>query len=403
MHNMDAEFLNCVKVLERLAAVSEQGLASKLLENELNQRLVGLREDTLFNFRELIENLRHYVNTAPMMAHILQVELPVPAITFDETADTPAQVVWPPPPTPTERVIADYRANANPWSSLRDVIREHSPRWDEDAQAPIKAYIFACISEIVYQQMSKYELPGRSRYKIIPSLALQKLVGDGIELDLRSICALVGDFNVTVVETRSFLFGAFQMGPFNIIAVRGTTPILQDLLIDLDDRLIKINGLGFHAGFYNEAKIALPDLLTSIYNPQLPLYFTGHSLGGAVAGILPMVWPDAWKKMTPYLFAAPRYSNKDVAAKQKVYSYARSKDPVPHLPMERSGFASAGLTHTMVPPTDKWIDGPQILWRFKIAAHSIEQYRFLLAQQVVSKQFAPTVYYEALERSLTLL
>jgi hypothetical protein len=110
-----------------------------------------------------------------------------------------------------------------------------------------------------------------------------------------------------------------------------------------------------------------------------PLYFTGHSLAQAIAGILSQVWPGPQRIMTPYTFASPRFGDA-ATARAPGYAYVRAFDPVPHLPPRYSGFQAAGWPPTILPATDRSIPGWKLMWnwRFLLPAHPMEGYRELV-------------------------
>jgi hypothetical protein len=80
--------------------------------------------------------------------------------------------------------------------------------WRDDKRDERKAYICACISELVYLQMSKVELRGKDRYRVIPSLMLKEILERDVNIEITSVLGGL-DIPVTVVDTGSFVFGTF--------------------------------------------------------------------------------------------------------------------------------------------------------------------------------------------------
>jgi hypothetical protein len=74
----------------------------------------------------------------------------------------------PPPPTQTR---IDYASKArellaagkSPATGLWNLVNDASVNWSDDTQNWKKTYLFACLSELVYLRMSKYELRGKDR------------------------------------------------------------------------------------------------------------------------------------------------------------------------------------------------------------------------------------------------
>ena len=307
---------------------------------------------------------------------------------------------------------------ATPLGEVQRMIGSKAIDWGDDTCLDTKAYIMACLSEIAYLCVPGYALKNRDRYLIVPSRALAALNGDDASFGLAEIgCYLLGIgvrlwarpgleatglVNTGIAHLGNYVFVVFYLPDFTVIVVRGTAPVLNDVLIDVDERMLVVKGHGYHAGFYQESMKALPDLLASVTSDKLPLYFTGHSLGGAVAGILPQIWTGTQTVMTPYTFASPRFCNEKAAdpVSHPVYAYVQARDPVPHVPLESSGFRSAGWPPRMIPPSDEWLSGIDLVG-LRLSAHSIEGYRTLLGDEIHSPHFAPLVYFEELKRRLT--
>jgi hypothetical protein len=157
---------------------------------------------------------------------------------------------------------------------------------------------------------------------------------------------------------------------------------------------------GYHLGFLREAESAVQPLTERI-RPDQPIYFTGHSLGGAVASILPRNFPDKYKLMIPYVFAAPRFAERTLAQNSAPYAYVRADDIVPHLPPKLFGFGDTGCPPSLIPLRDRWLAGTHALGHCLrkgnsiSRAHSIEYYRHLLGQEI-GENFSPAIYLEAL-------
>jgi hypothetical protein len=318
---------------------------------------------------------------------------------------------------PDNDAIKGY-IEATPLGDIQRILGSKAIDWSDDTCLDTKAYIMACLSEIAYLCVPGYALKNRDRYLIVPSRALAALNGDDASFGLAEIgCYLLGIgvrlwarpgleatgvVNAGIAHLGNYVFVVFYLPDFTVIVVRGTAPVLNDVLIDLNEAMEKVNGHGYHAGFYGESKKALPDLMASVTSNNQPLYFTGHSLGGAVAGILPQIWTGTQKVMTPYTFASPRFGDAWAAhpTLHPVYAYVRARDPIPHIPLESSGFQSAGFPLRMIPPTDEWLSGIDLV-RLRPKAHSIEGYRTLLGDEIHSPHFAPLVYFDELKARLT--
>jgi hypothetical protein len=286
--------------------------------------------------------------------------------------------------------------------AIWSLVNDPSVNWANNAQSWVKAFLCACLSKLVYLHMSRFEVPGKDRYKVIPSSALQQLLRAGIPIEVERLVRESNDVPMTIGETESIVFGVFAFPNFVVIAVRGTMPRLNDWLLDLNEMRVKTGGRQYHAGFYTDATGSLVDLVKTVPNDGRPLYFTGHSMGAAIAGILPQVWSGPQQLMTPYTFASPRFGDA-VTARFPVYAYVRALDPVPHMPPRYSGFRSSGWPPTLLPATDKWLPGWKLMYRWRsllFLAHEMEAYRDLVGQACGGKHFPSNLYRDALREVL---
>jgi pimeloyl-ACP methyl ester carboxylesterase len=287
-------------------------------------------------------------------------------------------------------------------------VHDPSVNWADDTQNWKKAYLFACLSELVYLRMSKYELRGKDRYRVIPSAALRFLLENDIDLDLSQVMTAAAELPVAFTDSATLVVAIFDFNKFIAVAVRGTmtrlNKIMGDLTVDLDAKQHWIDRRAYHVGFYDDAKGALGDLVSAVGTENKPIYFTGHSMGGAISGLLPSIWPEVtplWL-MTPYTFASPRFGNEFVAERYKNYAYVRAADPFPHVPTRSMGYRSSGWPPTMLPTTDSWLSGWSAMRQLTRAreAHAIEQYRKLVGEEAGLPYFTAQVYYDALKALL---
>jgi hypothetical protein len=82
-----------------------------------------------------------------------------------------------PEPDPTQRLITALPKSGSPLGNIRSMVREPGADGTDNGQNWTKALLCACLSELVYLRMSQYEVPGRDRYKVIPSSSLRSLFG----------------------------------------------------------------------------------------------------------------------------------------------------------------------------------------------------------------------------------
>lgn len=268
------------------------------------------------------------------------------------------------------------------------------------------AYICACFSELSYLHLTQRELDRPGRYKWVPSLAFQKLAANGASFDVRSAANL--DFPVFLLETRNFVYAGFAAGRTAVVAIRGTKSP-ADILIDLMTwkRVDLATGQRVHFGFAQEAEAATPLLIEHL--SSLPhvreVAFTGHSLGGALAGVLHARWRSLrtpLNSITPYVFGTPRFTEAAAMQLAPVHAYRKPNDYVPHLPPRILGYEDAGPFPVPVPEgTAAWPSGWRVLgaWlsgnegRGIIRPHAIELYRRQLGV-ALAPNFPDLVYWE---------
>jgi pimeloyl-ACP methyl ester carboxylesterase len=127
-------------------------------------------------------------------------------------------------------------------------------------------------------------------------------------------------------------------GDLAIIAVRGTAKA-SEWLTNLNAERLGTTAPQYHPGFLMEAWDGMVELKTklaaALVRPNL--YFTGHSLGGAIAAIL----APRMCERTAYVFGSPRFGNAQAVERAEPYAYVRPNDLVPHLPWDRLGYANA--------------------------------------------------------------
>jgi hypothetical protein len=123
-----------------------------------------------------------------------------------------------------------------------------------------------------------------------------------------------------------------------VLSFRGTqTNSLSDIKTDLNFRLTKISGAGgeISAGFYNAFEAVRADIKIALdkLEDNVALYFTGHSLGGALA-ITAANLMARDNLAAVYTFGSPRVGRKDadVSLKIPVYRLINDTDVVPNLP-----------------------------------------------------------------------
>jgi len=140
---------------------------------------------------------------------------------------------------------------------------------------------------------------------------------------------------------------------FLVLAFRGTEPKrLADIRTDLKARMVTVGGdsaepARVHQGFL-EAFMAVKDPINAILraNKELPVYVTGHSLGGALAVVATRYIANR-SEGACYTFGSPRVCNDAFAAQifTPMYRVVNGSDGVAAVPPP--GWVMKGLANVM--------------------------------------------------------
>lgn len=161
---------------------------------------------------------------------------------------------------------------------------------------------------------------------------------------------------------------------FAVLAFRGTEPGRdpKDIVTDLKANLVPVYGGGkVHAGFlgaFNEIEDVLVDVLVR-GSLRVPLYVTGHSLGGALA-VIAGQWLQGWLQgvrwgapAAIYTFGAPRVGDSDFVASMiriPQYRMVRCADIVPRRPwiLTLAGYLHGGDLRYIDRDGKIWVSPP---------------------------------------------
>ena len=137
---------------------------------------------------------------------------------------------------------------------------------------------------------------------------------------------------------------------FAVLAIRGTTSP-QDWIKNAKVGLKSIGGgRQVHSGFseaFDDGKDQIEELLKSL--DSLPLYITGHSLGGAVAVMA--TWYFKRDTLAAcYTFGAPRVGNYKFndSFRTPIYRIVNAMDPVPLVPPTDKGIACLKIISQLI-------------------------------------------------------
>ena len=134
---------------------------------------------------------------------------------------------------------------------------------------------------------------------------------------------------------------------FAVLAFRGTTQDYRNILTDMDIRFYRDkSGARISDGFSKAYALVQDDIAAAVgaLAVSLPLYITGHSLGGALAVIASTRIQPSDRIAACYTYGCPRVGTGEFASqlwKVPVYRQVHSSDIVPRVPFG-FGYRQAG-------------------------------------------------------------
>ena len=266
--------------------------------------------------------------------------------------------------------------------NLANILWETSNQnnWDSSLFDWKKAYLSSLISLATYHHFSKYEIRGANRLNIVPCMAYRSIAQAKQYIEAMRVYQspnLEGNsYTFRFIERKMIVALVAQTPQAIFVALRGTEmefrafvfPRLttrKDWRTNFDARKICYpprNQDLFHRGFYDAVDSIYDEVMQIVTGmpEEMPIYITGHSLGGAMAAILNARWrddvlrakgyqkfsykPGLIEPVACYVFGMPRYGNtttiQDLANPYHIYNV---KDGVPTLPPRLFGYSDAKM------------------------------------------------------------
>jgi hypothetical protein len=201
--------------------------------------------------------------------------------------------------------------------------------WNDPAFDLNKACYCSLFAHAVYKDLPEFELKKAQRIAVVPCTDYLEQLALGETSSVEQYLLQTDLGPVFVIRQRLAIIAGIKTPDVVIVAIRGTQTLYDLVAVDIDARFrfLKCDHAKatFHRGFlYAAAKsaTALYAKLTPYIN-QVPIYLTGHSLGGAIAAVYNAVFPSANKARKPasfnnnnpiqpiscYTFGMPRYGH----------------------------------------------------------------------------------------------
>ncbi len=236
-----------------------------------------------------------------------------------------------------------YHYAQNLWKANKKI------NWSDKSFSIEKAFICSFFSKLVYEHLPEFELKQKSRVHIIPSEIYQQHFVNKTTSNIRELFRIIDLPDIFIIETELAIVVGMNSRQYTIVAIRGTKKA-ADWLVNLNvfkEFHKKGNGLKFHRGFYKAISVCYNEIIKKIksskYN-DVPVYVTGHSLGGAMAAIMHSEFannndPLLITTNSCYTFGMPRYANKNVINRLSTpFHFLNSKDIVPTIPPKWLGY-----------------------------------------------------------------
>jgi len=226
-----------------------------------------------------------------------------------------------------EEAKKKYLAEASKYRFFANKDLLSSPPVRRAAYSDRTAWAMACMAQLAYYPFEVDDV----------SLALfvSKLDSGGF--------TLVEKFDVQ--GTQAFLA---QNEIYAVLAFRGTEKNWQDVQSDIRAHRTKTEGGRIHAGFYGAYGLVSERIKQKMPEVEhLPLYITGHSLGGALATLATQDLEKSGFKdqiAACYTYGSPRVGNVffDATIKSPIYRMINFIDIVTFVPLLAMGFIHVG-------------------------------------------------------------
>ncbi|MGZ3304236.1 MAG: lipase family protein [Asticcacaulis sp.] len=188
-------------------------------------------------------------------------------------------------------------------------------------------------------------------------------------------------------DVQAFLATRHDMA---VLAFRGTAT-LRDWRTDLNQGLLKLKefkGVRIHRGFWKAFETAQADIVAAVDGSvpsSIPLYITGHSLGGAFAQIASAVL-ERDNLAACYTFGSPRVATLEFDRDVKCphYRVINAWDLVPGLPAPFGSYRHSGDPRLLAPKAH----GQNILRRDRLVIASLCVNLWSMAVSLVSRRLS---------------
>jgi triacylglycerol lipase len=171
-------------------------------------------------------------------------------------------------------------------------------------------------------------------------------------------------FRSDLTGTGALLVKSSSPTPFSVLVFRGTEQEVQDFVHDADTWPIPAFGgtVRVHRGFKRALNSVWTPIAAALDRVEGPLFYAGHSLGGALAMLAAARRPPR----AVYTFGSPRVGDVKFVERLKnvpVFRVVHGNDLIASVPPEAFGFRHAGQEHRIGNRRGTAIGiDPRVLW-----------------------------------------
>lgn len=181
-------------------------------------------------------------------------------------------------------------------------------------------------------------------------------------------------FQDAATDTQAMLVEAIDRS-YAVLVFRGTEN-LRDFIRDLEATSKPVHGSGVrvHDGWEEAFESVWPAIDAALKTVAQPVFYTGHSLGAALATRAALERPPR----ALYTFGSPRVGNtafvSTVNAATVAFRIVDDRDLVTKVPLESMGYAHAGVPVPLSAPGTSWLAVPPFQPPKRLADHAPVNY-----------------------------
>jgi len=160
--------------------------------------------------------------------------------------------------------------------------------------------------------------------------------GNAVLPDRRTVLQSAGLTETLFVSRGATQAAIVSAGAFHALVFRGTED-LEDWLRNAEVLLVSWDGPGkVHAGFLRALNEVWDELNPALQEIDGPMFYTGHSLGAAIAVLASARVEATHRPLAVYTFGGPRCGNdlfaRDHPLRDRIYRIVNNRDIVPRVP-----------------------------------------------------------------------